>query len=119
MMIVDSLTASAMETADPSESSDDDSTEIKKSDMLNKEEDEFSIDGQVESNDDDGEDKAPEVKESEIPSVSDPQSALQVVDSMADAINDSDTAVQAASAAADELPITPDGDMTIEFNLNS
>lgn len=120
MMIVDSLTASAMETTDPSESSEDDSTEIKKSDMLNKEEDEFSIDGQVETNDDDGKDIEPEAKVSDDSSVKDAESTLQVVDSMADAISDSDTAaVQAASAVADELPITPDGDMTIEFNLNS
>lgn len=118
MTIVDSKTAAAMETVDPVTPSDQDSdtTQIKKNDMLNREEDEFSIDGQDGADDDnDGLGSATKV---ETPAASHVEDADDDKDESISAYA-SELVTATADQSADDMPITPDGDINIEFNLNS
>jgi len=118
MTIVDSKTAAAMETADPVSPADEDTdtTEIKKNDMLNREEDEFSVDEKSGAEDDD--DKSKTAANQDIPAVSDGEDADDAgQDDVSSDIPATETITVGQSA--DDLPITPDGDINIEFNLNS
>lgn len=131
MLIVDSKTAAAMEansaTQTPSNSSEN-TGEIKPSNMLNREEDEFAIKEQGEVDKDD-KDKQKTDMQTEV--MTKPQAEqktvaveAQVKQAPAQVITSEVKSIVAGledknTVASDDMPITPDGDMTIEFNLNS
>lgn len=121
MLIVDSKTAAAMEASGATQPSSDntkDSVEIKSSTMLNKEEDEFSIDGQAESDTSAKDKKETDKQVLSDSKVKEAQPTVETISMKTDLVvaGGSD---QKAVSAVDDMPIMPDTDMTIEFNLNA
>ena len=121
MLIVDSKTAAAMEASgatQPSTDSTKNSVEIKSSTMLNKEEDEFSIDGQTGS-DTDAKDKKETAKQVLSDSkVKETQLTVKMTSMKKDLIA-AGSADKNVVSEVDDMPIMPDNDTTIEFNLNA
>jgi len=141
MTFVNSRTAAVMEVENTTQSSDNSdgkkSTETKPSVMLNREEDDFSIDEQFAPNEDAkdkgktdmqaltdvGKQKGQSVVEivtmkADLASAGDPEQKT-VTTTTTDAVDSTGVTAQKTAPEIDDMPITPDGDTTIEFNLNS
>lgn len=129
MIFVDSVTAAAMETADPSASSDDsrDASDIKQSDMLGREEDELVISGDEDGGDGDSDHGTDAEEAGEIELSAKTEAGTAVIDDAdtdehADISDEDDPIIddlQNIQAAASDGEIEPDGDIVIEFNLNA
>ena len=139
MTFVNSKTAAVMEAENTTQSSDSDSkksTENKPSVMLNREEDDFSIDEQsapdgstkdkgktdAQTLADAGTQKGQSVVEivtMKADLVSAGNLEQETVKTTTDAIGSTSVTTQETVPEIDDMPITPDGDTTIEFNLNS
>jgi hypothetical protein len=121
MLIVDSKTAAEMEknsTTKPVTGDDKEGAQIEKSDMLNREEDEFAINGEMSS---DGDEKNGNKRKDGIKSVTDDVPLGKDLAKVSNGITDDSkySAGQVSGATADDMPIAPDGDIIIEFNLHS
>ena len=120
MLIVDSRTAAAMEansSTQPASDNTKDSTEIKPSSMLNREEDEFALEEQGESDKNDKDKKETDMQTETITKVQEKPVAVTTVTPIVESV--AADSMNGNVVESDDMPITPDGDMTIEFNLNS
>lgn len=116
MMIVDSKTAQEMEKNSTTKTGNEDGeedTSTTRNDMLNREEDDFAVDGESDDDDKAGSGEKELMK-------SEPVSVLlgDGTENVSDGLQDTGLTIGSAFMAEDML-IVPDGDITIEFNLNS